>query len=179
MYGDLQHSPPGVDRFSAAASMYGKQRFDEALVVLEPLLVAQPVDVQVLNLAAAWCLSMDRLLEAEAHWRHAIGAKPDYCDAHNNLGVTLKELGRLAEAEACYRQALSISPEHAGAHVNMGRLFAQLGRPEAAEAAYLREIELQPRDCASHLNLGVLYQDQMRLPEAESAYRNAIAANTN
>lgn len=177
MYGDLQNLDPAIDRYSAAVSLYGKDRFDEALALIEPLLRAQPVDVQVLNLAAACHLSIGHLHDAQTYWRRAIDTKPDYCDAHNNLGVVLKELGRLTEAETCYRQALSIAPDHAGAHVNLGRLFAQLGRPNEAEFSYLRALELQPRDGDTYVNLGVLYQDQMRLPEAEAAYRNALAAD--
>ncbi|MEM5382271.1 tetratricopeptide repeat protein [Paraburkholderia phymatum] len=176
MYGDLQNLDPAIDRYSAAVSLYGTDRFDEALALIEPLLHVQPVDAQVLNLAAACHLSIGRLHDAQTYWRRAIDTRPDYCDAHNNLGVVLKELGRLTEAEACYRQALSIAPDHAGAHVNLGRLFAQLGRPDEAESSYLRALELQPRDGDTYVNLGVLYQDQMRLPEAEAAYRNALAA---
>jgi Flp pilus assembly protein TadD len=46
--------------------------------------------------------------------------KPDYAEAHSNLGVTLKELGRLDEAEASYRQAIALKPDYAEAHNNLG-----------------------------------------------------------
>ncbi|MBP0593024.1 tetratricopeptide repeat protein [Paraburkholderia sp. LEh10] len=178
MYGDLQQNPePAVEPYSSAASLYGNGRFGEALSLLEALLQRHQTDAQVLNLAAACCLSLDRLDDAQTYWRRAIDAKPDYCDAHSNLGVVLKELGRLTEAEACYRRALAIAPDHAGAYVNLGRLFVELGRPADAEQAYLRAIELHPGDSDAYLNLGVLYQDQMRLSEAVAAYRNALSAD--
>lgn len=145
--------------------------------MLEPSLIAHTADAQVLNLPAACCLSIDRPHDAETYWRRAITLKPDYCDAHSNLGVALKELGRLDEAAACYHNALAITPNHAGAYVNMGRLYAQLGRTDEAESAYLRALELQPNDGDFLVNLGVLYQAQMRLPEAEAAYRSATVAN--
>ena len=34
--------------------------------------------------------------------------KPDYAEAHSNLGITLHELGRLDEAEASYLQAIAL-----------------------------------------------------------------------
>ena len=40
---------------------------------------------------------LGRLKEAEASFRQAIALKPDYAEAHYNLGNTLKELGRLDE----------------------------------------------------------------------------------
>jgi Flp pilus assembly protein TadD len=45
--------------------------------------------------------------------------KPDYAEAHNNLGNTLKELGRLDEAEAGYRQAIALKSDFAEAHSNL------------------------------------------------------------
>ncbi|ACC69829.1 tetratricopeptide repeat-containing glycosyltransferase family protein [Paraburkholderia phymatum] len=177
MYGDWQNSQAKVDRYSSAVSQYGNARFDAALALLEPLLTSHTADAHVFNLAAACCLSLDRLDHAEIYWRRAIALKPDYCDAHNNLGVVLKESGRLDEAKACYHKALSISPTHAGAYVNLGRLHAQLGRSDEAESCYLRALELQPGDGDVYVNLGVLYQEQMRLREAEAAYKSAIAAN--
>ncbi|OUL97084.1 tetratricopeptide repeat protein [Paraburkholderia hospita] len=179
MFGDFQNLDATVDRFSVAVSLYGKADFNDALALLEPLLTAQSADAQVLNLAAACCLSLDRLHDAQTYWRRAIAIQPDYCDAYNNLGVVLKELGRVDEAEACYRNALTISPKHVGAYVNLGRLYAELGRLHESESAYLHALELQPGDGNTYMNLGVLYQNQMRIPEAEAAYNSALAANRN
>jgi len=178
MYSDLQRtSRPAADVLSSASSLYGNERFDEALQLLEPLLQMPAADPHVLNLAAACCLSMERRHDAETYWRRAIDAKPDYTDAHNNLGIVLKERGCYHEAEACYRTALSISPTHAGAYTNLGRLYTQLGRLDVAESAFLKAVQLQPGDAINLLNLGVLYQSQMRLTEAEVAYRSALDAN--
>ena len=46
--------------------------------------------------------------EAEAGFRQALIIRPDYAEAHNNLGSILREQGRLADAEASYRQAASL-----------------------------------------------------------------------
>jgi tetratricopeptide (TPR) repeat protein len=62
---------------------------------------------------------LGRLDEAEASYRQAIALKPDYAEAHNNLGITLQELGRLDEAEASYRQAIALKPDFAEAHHNL------------------------------------------------------------
>ena len=44
--------------------------------------------------------------------------KPDYAEAHNNLGNTLQELGRLDEAEASYRVAIALKPDLVAALIN-------------------------------------------------------------
>ena len=70
--------------------------------------------------------------------------KPDYVEAHNNLGNTLKELGRLEEAEANYKQAIVLKPDFAEAHNNLGVMLKELGRLEEAEASYKKAIALKP-----------------------------------
>jgi hypothetical protein len=62
---------------------------------------------------------LGRLEEAEVSYRKAIKLKPDYAEAHNNLGNTLKELGRLEEAEVSYRKAIKLKPDYAGAYYNL------------------------------------------------------------
>jgi Tfp pilus assembly protein PilF len=66
--------------------------------------------------------------EAEASYRQAISLKPDYAEAHNNLGITLIELGRLDEAEASLRQAIALKSDLADAHSNLGKTLRELGR---------------------------------------------------
>ncbi|HLA26408.1 MAG TPA: tetratricopeptide repeat protein [Syntrophales bacterium] len=67
------------------------------------------------------------LKDAFASYRRAIEIKPDYADAHNNLGNTLRDLGRLVEAEASYRRALEIKPDYADAKYNKSLLLLLLG----------------------------------------------------
>ena len=52
-------------------------------------------------------------------YRKALSIKPDYAEAHNNLGATLDEMGQLDEAIASYIKALSIKPDYADAIMNL------------------------------------------------------------
>ena len=45
-----------------------------------------------------------KLDEAVASYNKALSIKPDYADAHSNLGTALGELGKLDEAVASYKQ---------------------------------------------------------------------------
>jgi hypothetical protein len=49
--------------------------------------------------------ALGRLEEAVASYRQALACKPDFAEAHNNLGVALQRLGRQSEALAFYREA--------------------------------------------------------------------------
>ena len=61
-----------------------------------------------------------KLEEAEDSYREALRLKPDYAEAHNNLGNVLWDQGKLEEAEASYREALRLKPDYAEAHTNLG-----------------------------------------------------------
>ena len=45
----------------------------------------------------------------------ALSIKPDYADAYNNMGNTLKDQGKLEEAIQAYNKAISIKPDYAEA----------------------------------------------------------------
>ena len=48
--------------------------------------------------------------EAVACYQRSINCRPNYAEAHNNLGISLREQGRLAEALAAYRRRIGLRP---------------------------------------------------------------------
>ena len=100
------------------------------------------------------CKARDRLAEAIACYRRALELKPDYAEAHNNLGTTLQAQGKLAEAIACYRRALELKPDYAEAHNNLGTALQAQGKLDEAIACYRRALELKPDFAEAHNNLG-------------------------
>ena len=114
--------------------------------------------------------------EAIAAFAQAVALKPDYSEAHNNLGISLKEAGRLAEAESAYRRAIVLQPDYAEVHYNLGVALAAGGRPDEAIAEYRLAISLKPDFTDAINNLGTVLKETGRLPDAIAAYRCAIHA---
>ena len=100
--------------------------------------------------------------------------KPDYPEAHNNLGATLQELGRLEEAAASYTQVIALEPDSAEAYGNLGMTLQELGRLGEAEVSYGQAIGLKTDYAAVYNNLGTILQNQGRLEEALTRYNEAI-----
>jgi tetratricopeptide (TPR) repeat protein len=82
--------------------------------------------------------------------------KPDYAEAHSNLGVTLHELGRLDEAEASCRQAIALKPDYALAHNNLGGTLQELGRLNESKVSYTKAVALKPDFAEAYFNLSVI-----------------------
>ena len=57
--------------------------------------------------------------EAVAAWRSAIALKPDFADAHSNLGIALRDKGLLDQAIAAYQLAITFKPDYPEAHHNL------------------------------------------------------------
>ena len=64
-------------------------------------------------------LNHDKAAAAAAAFRAAVTARPDWAEAHSNLGVALGRCGQHAEALACFERALKIRPDYADAHQNL------------------------------------------------------------
>ena len=107
----------------------------------------------------------------------ALAIKPDYADAHCNLGGALNDLGKFDEAVASCHKALAIKPNFAEAHCNLGIALKNLGRLDEAIASYLKALAVKPNFAKAHNNLGNALKNLGRLDEAVASYHKALDFN--
>jgi len=111
--------------------------------------------------------------EGVALFEEALRLKPDYAEAHNNLGHALELQGRIGEALAHYREALRVYPDYFEAHSNLGVALQRLGKPEALE--HLSEaVRLGPDSADARNNLGSQLHSLGRHDEARLQYEEAL-----
>jgi len=118
--------------------------------------------------------------EAIARLRDAVRLKPDYSDAHNNLGNALTKAGRPpGEAVAEFEAALRLDPGMAQAHANLGMALV---KSPATQARGIEELETALRGSADdpefadvHASLAVaLSNGSARMPEAIYEFETAL-----
>jgi Tfp pilus assembly protein PilF len=113
------------------------------------------------NLGNALLQTPGTLSEAKVEFEAALRIRPDYAEAHYNLGKTLALTGRLREAIVEYQAALRYPPDYskalhdANVHVSLGNVLARMPErlPEAI-AEYQSAIQMQPDRADAHYNLG-------------------------
>jgi tetratricopeptide (TPR) repeat protein len=150
---------------------------DGELAFIKPVSAASATDQtpeDLVNLGAS--LEETDPAGAEAAYRTALEAAPDFVDAILNLGALLCESSRCTEAIELYKNALSTASASGSApvHFNYAIALEDAGQLTAAATSYARALELDPGLADAHYNLGRLYE-QLQDPRTAlrhfSAYR--------
>ena len=112
--------------------------------------------------------------DAISEFRQVLRHRPDFAEAHCNLGAVLFDLAAFGECERCYREALRLNPGFAEAHNNLGGLLLKLGRLDEAEVNLREACRFRPDFAEALNNLGDLLRRRGRLEEAEACCREAL-----
>jgi tetratricopeptide (TPR) repeat protein len=111
-----------------------------------------------------------RLEEAYAYCSRAIAMRPDFQEAHSNLGNILRWLDRPQEAEAALRRAIALRPSDAGAYNNLGLVLQEMDRHDEARAVLDLAIGLDPDNADIHYSRATGLLRQGRLEEGWRDY---------
>jgi tetratricopeptide (TPR) repeat protein len=76
-----------------------------------------------------------KFAEAQIKFQEALSGNPNFAEAHNNLGYSLRKQGpqNYAQALEHYNQAIQLKPNLAEAYEYRGVLFVKMGRKAEAE----------------------------------------------
>lgn len=120
-------------------------------------------------------LALSDFAGAEAAYRKAIAADPDFAPAYSHLAYALlfnpaTQPAALDEA----RRATEIAPESAEAWAYLGRAYDWNGRFDEALAAAEKAAQLDPEIADAQSFLGEIYADLRMYPEAVRAAEKAV-----
>ena len=96
----------------------------------------------------------ERPTAAIEHYRQAVKLKPNYAQAHNNLGNLLRSQGQLDDAIRHFRRALEVEPASSERHGNLGIALIEQGKLIDAIDAFQQAVNLDSGSAAAHSNLG-------------------------
>jgi tetratricopeptide (TPR) repeat protein len=127
------------------------------------------------HLGYEWSNVSGRLNDAIAQYGEALRLKPDFAEAHNNLGNALNDEGRTPEAIAQYQEALRLNPDYVGAHNNLGNIWFKMpGRLDDAIAEYGKVLRWEPDSAETRYNLGNALNVAGRTREAIAQYEEVL-----
>ncbi len=113
--------------------------------------------------------------EAAIEWMtRAIKIKPDYVEAHSNMGVALRSLGRLPQALDSYKRAIEIDAEYLPAYTNLGVISLELKRYEEALFYFEKVILKEPDNANALFNLALAQQSLGQTHSAAESLKKAV-----
>ena len=124
-------------------------------------------------------LDLGSLDSAVDHFEWAIAFKPDYAEAHNNLGVVERQQEKFDQAIKSFEKAIAIQPNYTQAHSNLGNTLFQLGQLETAITSYKKLIAIKPDYPEAYLYLGGSFQQLGKVDDAIKFYEKELAINPN
>ncbi len=168
--------PEGAGRLEAARLLQSRERYAEAIPVLEALRQGAPDRIQLLFWLGAAYERTSRHDEAEEAFQLLLDLDADFAPALNYLGYMWADLGRNLEgALALVERAVAIEPDN-GAYVDsLGWALFRLGRYERARGLLERAARLVPGDAVISEHLGDLYLAVGRPAEARLHYERALS----
>ena len=96
--------------------------------------------------------------------------RPEFPQAHHDLGVIYARQGDEAGAVAAYRRALELAP-NARSYNGLGNICARAGRWRAAVEHFKKAIEIQANYPTAYENLAQAYQAMGRPEQAEATLK--------
>ena len=168
--------PDGTGRLEAARLLQSRERYAEAVPVLEELRQSTPDGIQVLFWLGAAYERTARYEAAEEAFQTLLEIDGDFAPALNYLGYMWADLGRnLEQAFALVERAVAMEPDN-GAYVDsLGWVLFRLGRYEQARELLERAARLVPGDPVISEHLGDLYLAVGRPAEARLHYERALS----
>ncbi len=149
-------------------------RLLEALHFYDSALKLQPDSYVIMNNIGVVLTILNRNSDAAAILQKAVAVKPDFADAHYNLGNAFMEQGLIDAAIASYVQSIALQPGFLKAHFNIGNAYRELGRLDEAAQSYRNALAIDGDDTGILINLGGVLQEQGELEQALDCFEQAV-----
>ena len=165
--------------FTQATAFCRHGNFADAERICGEILHQQPNHFAAVHLLGEIALRTQRMERAVELFEKAIALKPDFAEAHSDLGMALRKLKRFADAVASYDKAIALKPDFAMAFNNRANTLLDMDRPPEALASCDKAIALNPGLVIAHYNRGNALEALKRPEEALASFERAIELRPN
>ncbi|MBI4490713.1 MAG: tetratricopeptide repeat protein [Deltaproteobacteria bacterium] len=127
-------------------------------------------------------------LQMEVHREYAsaieeyarvVQLRPDFPEAHNNLGVAFKKKGDLEKAIGSFNRALELRGDYSEAWSNRGWVYAEQKKWSEARSDFERALEFKPDDEGALYGLSRVLKEARDYAGAQKALRSLIVRSPN
>jgi protein O-GlcNAc transferase len=164
-----------AEAFALACQCHQSGNLLQAEDLCQRILKADPTHADTHHLLGILaCQTPGKLHDGVPHFQNALRFRPDFPEAHANMGNAFLLMGKLDEAAAQYQQALRLRPLYADAYCNLGSLLIRQEKVDEAIRCYRQALQLHADSAEICNNLGLALQCQDNLTEANHFFRQAL-----
>ena len=116
---------------------------------------------------------------AIADYSRVAELKPDWPEAHNNLGVAWKKKGDLEKAAANFNRALALRPDYGEALSNLGWIHAEEKKWAEARADFEQALKSNPKDEGALYGLSQAQREVRDYAGAEKTLKSLLSRAPN
>ena len=165
----------GATHLAEGMAAHGQGRLDDALQAYQAALLADPLNVDALNLAGLVRIHAGAFARATPFLVRALVLDPGFAEALNHIALALMRSGQHFVALRLLIRALAARKDFAEAQLNCGSALLDLREWTRAIGCYDRALALRPDYADAHANRANALQFLGRLDEARPAYERAMA----
>ena len=165
------------DRLDEVMRLYSSGRIEDSLALVLPLQKDNPNEPILFNITGACYSEIGSINLAIDNFQRAVKLKPDYAEAHYNLGVVLQKNGENEDAYKSYEKAIAIKHAYPQAHNNIGMINLKNRNLNEAVKSFEWAVAYNPNYVEAHNNLGATFQELMQFEKAMYQYEKALSIN--
>jgi len=170
---------PDLYLFLAIASLRSRD-VRRAEIDIGKALSLDPDHVEARTLRGWIALEVKRDYPAAiADYSRVAELKPDWPEAHNNLGVAWKKRGDPEKAVASFDRALALRPEYGEAWSNLGWIHAEEKKWREARADFERALRSNPNDEGALYGLSQAQREARDYAGAETTLKSLLSRAPN
>jgi tetratricopeptide (TPR) repeat protein len=155
-----------ASRRRLAALQLTARRPKDAIATLQPLLLIEPPDPRVAELASAAYEADGNTPEGVSVLNRAVAANPRDIDLYVDLALLALDHHSFASGVEVMTSGLQVLPQAGPLYLERGILYVQLGDYAKAEADFAKAGELDPGQSVSEIARGKLAEQNGNLKEA-------------
>ena len=165
------------DKLDEVMKLYSSGLIEDSLALVLPLQKDNPNEPILFNIAGACYSEIGSINLAIDNFQRAVNLKPDYAEAHYNLGVVLQKNGEDEDAYKSYEKAIAIKHAYPQAHNNIGMINLKNRNLNEAVKSFEWAVAYNPNYVEAHNNLGATFQELMQFQKAMYQYEKALSIN--
>ena len=165
------------DKLDEVMKLYSSGLIEDSLALVLPLQKDNPNEPNLFNITGACYSEIGSINLAIDNFQRAVNLKPDYAEAHYNLGVVLQKNGEDEEAYKSYEKAIAIKHAYPQAHNNIGMINLKKRNLNEAVKSFEWAVAYNPNYVEAHNNLGATFQELMQFQKAMYQYEKALSIN--